>query len=188
MVGSLYPLLSSVHSMVSFEIFLSGTFVSTSSCVPFMNLWVYFYIHFMFTMCQVLLFIVQSLNCVPTLCYPINCSTPGFLVLHYLSEFAQTVHWVGDVTQPSYLLSPIFPPALNLGASASVLAVNIQDWFPLGLTGLISLQFKGLSRVFSSTTVWKHQFFSTQPSLWSDSHLYMFICIHTHIHTFNVVT
>ena len=141
MAGSLYPLLSSVHSMVSFEIFLSGTFVSTPSCVTFMNLWVYFYIHFMFTACQVLL-----LSCVPTLCYPINCSTPGFLLLQYLSEFAQThVHWVGDVTQPSYLLSPIFPPALNLGASASVLAVAIQGWFPLGLTALISLQSKGLS-------------------------------------------
>ena len=49
-------------------------------------------------------------------------------------------------------------------ASAWVLSMNIQDWFPLGLTGLISLQSKGLSRVFSSTTVWKHQFFGAQPS------------------------
>ena len=48
----------------------------------------------------------------------------------------------------------------RIGASASVLPVNIQDWFPLGLTGLISLLSKGLSRVFSSTTVWKHKFFS----------------------------
>ena len=52
------------------------------------------------------------------------------------------------------------------GASASVLPMNIQDWFSLGLTGLISLQSKGLSRVFSNTTVQKHQFFSTQLSLW----------------------
>ena len=54
----------------------------------------------------------------------------------------------------------------NIGAStaASVLPMNIQDWFPLGLTDLISLQSKGLSRVFSSTTIWKHQFSSTQPS------------------------
>ena len=51
-------------------------------------------------------------------------------------------------------------------ASALVLPMNIQDWFPLGLTGLISLQFKGLSRLFSSTTVQKHQFFSVQASLW----------------------
>ena len=52
-------------------------------------------------------------------------------------------------------------------ASASVLPMNIQGWFPLGLTGLLALQYKGLSRDFSSTTVWKHQFFVTQPSLWS---------------------
>ena len=58
----------------------------------------------------------------------------------------------------------------NIGASASVLPMNIPGWFPLGLTGLISLHSKGLSRVFSSTTVWKHQFFGVQPSLWSNSH------------------
>ena len=57
-------------------------------------------------------------------------------------------------------------------ASASVLPMNIQDWFPLGLTGLISLQSKGLSRVFSSITVRKHQFFGAQPSLWSNSHIW----------------
>ena len=56
-------------------------------------------------------------------------------------------------------------------ASASVLPVNIQDWFPLGLTGLTSLQFKGLSRIFSNTTVQKYQFFGTQPSLWSNYHI-----------------
>ena len=55
--------------------------------------------------------------------------------------------------------------------SASVLPMNIQDWFSLGLTGLISLQSKGLSRVFSNTTVQKHQFFGAQLSLWSNSHL-----------------
>ena len=61
----------------------------------------------------------------------------------------------------------------NIGASASasVLPVNIQGWFPLGLTDLISLQSKGFSRVFSNTTVQKHQFFSTQLSLWSNSHI-----------------
>ena len=52
------------------------------------------------------------------------------------------------------------------------LPMNIQGWFPLGLTGLICLLSKGLSRVFSITTVWKHQFFGTQPSLWSNSHIY----------------
>ena len=61
----------------------------------------------------------------------------------------------------------------NIGtsASSSVLSMNIQDWFPLGLTYLISLQSKGLSRVFSNTTVQKHQFFGAQPSLWSNSHI-----------------
>ena len=60
----------------------------------------------------------------------------------------------------------------NIGASASttVFPMNIQGWFPLGLTGLISLQSKGLSRVFSSTIIRKHQFFGTQP-LWSNSHI-----------------
>ena len=62
---------------------------------------------------------------------------------------------------------------IGASASASVLPMNIQGWFPLGLTGLISLKSKGLSRIFSRTTVQKHQFFSAQPSLWSNSHLYM---------------
>ena len=57
----------------------------------------------------------------------------------------------------------------------SVLSMNIQGWFPLGLSGLISLQSKGLSRVFSSTTVWKHQFFIAQPSLWSNSHIFTWL-------------
>ena len=60
-------------------------------------------------------------------------------------------------------------------ASASVLPVNIQDWFPLGWTGWISFQSKGLSRVFSNTTVQKHQFFGTQLSLWSDSHIHTWL-------------
>ena len=60
-------------------------------------------------------------------------------------------------------------------ASASVLPMNIQDWFSLGLTGLNSLQSKGLSSVFSWTTVQKPQFFSTQPSLWSNSHIYTWL-------------
>ena len=59
----------------------------------------------------------------------------------------------------------------NIGASVSVLPMNIQGWFPLGLTSLISLQSKGLSRVFSNTIIWKHQFFCAQPSLWSNSHM-----------------
>ena len=59
--------------------------------------------------------------------------------------------------------------SIGASASASVLPMSTQDWFPLGLTGLVSLLSKGLSRVFSSTTVQRHEFFSDQPSLWSNS-------------------
>ena len=74
----------------------------------------------------------------------------------------------------SFPMSRLFASAgqsIGASASASVLPVNIQGWFPLGLTTLISLLSKGLSGVFSSTTVWKHRFFGTQPSLWSNSHI-----------------
>ena len=74
----------------------------------------------------------------------------------------------------SLLMSQFFPSGgQSIGASASVLPMNIQDWFPFRWTGLISLQSKGLSKVFPSTTNQNHQFFSTQPSLWSNSHPYM---------------
>ena len=65
----------------------------------------------------------------------------------------------------------------SIGTSAStwVLPMNIRDWFPLGWTGWISLQSKGLSRVFSNITVQKHQFFSTQLSLWSSSHIHTWL-------------
>ena len=115
----------------------------------------------------------------PSLCDPMDCSTTGFLVHHQLLEFTQThVHWVGDAIQLSHPLSSSSPPAFNLSqhqglfqsqffasggqsigiSLASVLPMNIQDWFPLGWTSWISLQSKGLSRVFSNTTVQKHQF------------------------------
>ena len=117
----------------------------------------------------------------------LNCSTPGFPVHHHFLELTQThVHWVSDVIQPFHTLSSPSPPAFHLSqhqsfpmswlfasggqstgfsASASLIPINIQDWFPLGLTGWISLQSKGLSRVFSNTTVQKHQFFGAQLSL-----------------------
>ena len=75
----------------------------------------------------------------------------------------------------SFPTSPFFSSgsqSFGVSALASVPPMNIQDWFPLPLTGLISLQSKGLSRVFSNTTVQKHQFFSTQLSLWSHSHIH----------------
>ena len=63
----------------------------------------------------------------------------------------------------------------SIGASASVLPMNILCWFPLELTGWISLQSMGLSRIFCSTTIWKHQFFGTQPFLWSSSHIHTWL-------------
>ena len=86
---------------------------------------------------------------------------------------------------PLLLLSSVFPSirvfsnesvlrasgGQSVGTAASVLPMNIHGWFPLGLTGWISFLSKGLSRVFSNTTVWKHQFFGPQPSLWSNSHI-----------------
>ena len=100
----------------------------------------------------------------PTLCDPMDCSTPGFPGRHQLPELMQIhVHWVSDAIQPSHLLSSPFHPTFNLSqhqgffpmsqfasggqsigvsASASVLPMNIQDWFPLGLTGLISLHLR----------------------------------------------
>ena len=74
----------------------------------------------------------------------------------------------------SFPMSQLFTiggQSIGTSASASVLSMNIQDWSLLGLTGLISLLSKGLSRVFSNTTVEKHQFFSAQPSLWSNFHI-----------------
>ena len=65
--------------------------------------------------------------------------------------------------------------SIGASASASVLLMNIQDWFPLGWTGWISLQSKGLSRGFFNITVQKYQFFSTQPSLWSNSHIHTWL-------------
>ena len=76
----------------------------------------------------------------------------------------------------SFLVSQFFASGgQSIGASASVLPMNIQYWFPLGWTGWISLLSKGLQGVFSSTTVWKHQFFSTQLTLWSNSHIHTWL-------------
>ena len=76
-------------------------------------------------------------------------------------------------TWGSFPMSRLFSSGHSIGAStsASILPVNIQSWFPLRLTDLIFLLCKKLSRLFSSTTVQRHQFFSTQPSLWSNSHI-----------------
>ena len=130
----------------------------------------------------------------PTLCDPMNHSRPGLPVHHQLPEVTQTqVHWVGDAIQhlilhrPLLLLPPI-PPSIRVFSNESALCIrwpkywsfslnislpmNTQDWSPLGWTGWISLQSKGLSRVFSNTTVQKHQFFGAQPSSQSNSHIH----------------
>ena len=76
----------------------------------------------------------------------------------------------------SFSISQLFASgsqSIEASASTSVLSMNIQGWFPLGLTGLISLKSKGLSRVSSNTTIQKYQFFSAQLSLWSNSHIRM---------------
>ena len=122
-----------------------------------------------------------------TLCNPMNHSTPGLPVHHQLLEFTQThVHRVGDAIQHlilcrPLLLLPSIPPSIRVFSSESTLrmrwpkywsfsfnispSMNTQGWSPLGRTGWISLQSKGLSRVFSNTTVQKHQFFGTHLSL-----------------------
>ena len=132
-------------------------------------------------------------RCHVILCDPMDCSTPGFPVLHHFLESAQThVHWVNDAIQPS-LLSPLlllpsiflstrvfsnesafclrWPNHWNFSFSISP-SKEYSGWFPLGLTSLISLLSKELSRVISKTTVWKHQFFGTQPSLRPNSHIH----------------
>ena len=128
----------------------------------------------------------------PTLCDRMDC-TPGFPVLYYLLELAQThVKWVvipfnhQILCRPLLLLPSIFP-SIRAFSNEKVLhirwpkywsfsfsigpSMSIQGWFPLGLTGLIFLLSKGLSRVFSTTTVWRHRFFSAQPFLLSSSHI-----------------
>ena len=115
----------------------------------------------------------------PTLCDPMDYSTPGFPVYHQFPELSQThVHWVSDAIQPSHpLLSPSLPAfslsqhqglfqwvssshqvveVLELQLQYQSFPVKIQDWCPLGWTGWISLQSKGLSRVFSETIVQNH--------------------------------
>ena len=127
----------------------------------------------------------------PALCDSMDYSTPGLPVHHQLPELAQTrVHWVGDAIQPSHplLLLPSIFPSIRVFSSESVLRIrwpkywnfsfsispfnNIQDWFPLGLTSLVSLHSKRLSRIFSNTTVQMHQLFGAQFSLKFNSHIH----------------
>ena len=112
----------------------------------------------------------------PTLCNSMDYSRPGSFVLHYLLSLLKFMPTESvdssSVTVFSFYLQWLFSwGGQCIGASASVLPMNIQGWFSLGLTSLISLQSKGLSRVFSSTTIQKHQVFGAQSSLGSNSHI-----------------
>ena len=129
------------------------------------------------------------------LCDPMNRSMPGIRVHHQLPRFTQTqVCWVGDAhplisssvvpfssypqslpASASFPMSQLFAwggQSIGVAVLASVLPMNTEDWSPLEWTGSISLQSKGLSRVFSNTTVQKHQYFGTQPSSQSNSHIH----------------
>ena len=134
----------------------------------------------------------------PTLCDPRDCSMPGSLSFTISGSLLRThVHWVSVAIQPSHpdifssrlqsfpasgfflLIEPMFLASCcqitGASATTSLLPGNIQYWFPLRWTGLIPLQSKGLSRVFSNTTVGKHVFFGAQPSLWSYSHTHTWL-------------
>ena len=129
----------------------------------------------------------------PTLCDPMDCSMPELPVHHQLPELAQThVHRVSDAIQPSHpLLSrspPSIFPSIRVFSNESVLHIRWPKYWhfsfsispskeysgliSLRLTGLIPLQTKGLSRIFSNPTVQKHQFFGAQLSLWSNSYIH----------------
>ena len=130
------------------------------------------------------LFISVAQSCL-TLCDPMDCSTPGLPVHRQLPEITQTIESMVPSNHlilcgPLLLLPSIFP-SIRVFSNESLLCIRwpkygsvsfsishsdeIKQWFPLGLTGWISLQSKGLSRVFSNTIVQKHQFFGAQPSL-----------------------
>ena len=135
-----------------------------------------------------------SLLVIWTLCDLMNCSMPGFPVHHHSWNLLKLMSIESVMPSnnfilccPLFLLPSIFSQirifsmshfftsggqSIGVSASASVFPMNIQDWFPLGWTGWISLQSKGLSRVFSNITVQKHQFFCAQPSLQSNSHIH----------------
>ena len=141
--------------------------------------------------------VVQSLSCVrlfanpwtvayqASLSFTISWSLLKFLSIEWvmLSNHLILCHSLSYCLQSfpewgSFPMSCLFPlSGQSIGTSAStlVLPMNIQGWFPLGLTDLISLLSKGLSRVFSSTTVQNHQFFGAQFSLLSNSHIYTWL-------------
>ena len=114
-----------------------------------------------------------------TLCDPIDCSTPGFPVHHQLLGSWLKFMCIKSVMPSNHLilrcpllLLPSIFPSIRVFSNESVLRIR---WPKYWLTGLISLQSKGLSRVFYNTTVQKHQFFGVQPCLWSNSHIHTWL-------------
>ena len=125
--------------------------------------------------------VVQSQICVQLFATPVNTRLPCPSLSHGVcSNSCPLSRWCHPTISSSvtpFSSCPYSLPASGsfpmswLFVSASVLPVSTQDWFPLGWTGWISLLSKGLARVFSSTIIWKHHFFDTQPSLWSNSYM-----------------
>ena len=132
----------------------------------------------------------------PTLCYPwtaahqaslsftISQSLLKFMCIELVMLSKHLIFFIPfsfslqSFPTSGFFLSQLFTSrsqSIRASAWASILPTNIQGWFPLGLTGSISMLSKGLSRVFSSTTVWKHQFVSAQPSLRSNSHTHTWL-------------
>ena len=130
--------------------------------------------------CVQLFVTTQTTACQARLSFTVSWSLPRFMSFEFwwccLTISSSAISSFSLQSFPASLSFPMSQLSLSDGqsigasASASVLPMNIQDWLPLGLTGLIYFQSKGLSRVFSNTTVQKHQFFGAQPSLWSNSH------------------
>ena len=105
-----------------------------------------------------------------------SCPSSGWCHPTISSSVIPFSHLQSFPASGSFPVSSFFTSgSQSIGASASVLPMNIQGWFPLGWTSWISLQSKGLSRVFYNTTVQKHQFFGTQLSLWSNSHIHVWL-------------
>ena len=99
----------------------------------------------------------------------VDAIQPSHPLLSPFSSHLQSFPASGSFPMSQFFASGV--QSIGASASVSVLLMNIQDWSPLGWTGLISLKSKGLSRIFSNTTVQKHQFFGAQLSLWSNSHI-----------------
>ena len=129
----------------------------------------------------------------PTLCDPIDsrpsCQSPTPRTCS--NSYPSSLWCHPDISSCRLLFLPSIFPSIRIFSSESILPIrwpkywsfcfsinpstSIQDWFPLGLSGLISLQSRGFSRVFSNTTIQKHQFFGAQPSLWSNSHIHTWL-------------